>query len=87
MNKKQIKKLLKKYSKKEQIFVMIYDRSESVRLLEHLEDHEPLTDAEWLNVLRRLDHDEALWQEAYNAFHYYIEQILEQREKANVHSE
>ena len=79
MNKKQVKKLLKKYSNDEQIFIMIYDRSESVRLLEHLEDHKPLTDAEWLYVLRKLDHDESLWQEAYNAFHYYVERALEER--------
>ena len=85
MNKRQIRKQLKGYKRDEEIFVMTYDRADGDKLLDFLdEDNEkipPLTDAEWLEVTRKMNVDDAVWQEAYNAFHYYIESILEERRK------
>ena len=84
MNKKQLSIQLKKVGKSDEFFAMTYIRQDAdaqLKVLDEYVDHPPLTDEEWQKVVKFMNHDDAVWQETYNAFHYYVQRVLEQRAK------
>jgi len=40
-----------------------------------------LTDEEWSGVVKKMANDDGIWQSLNEAFIYYVEQIIEDREK------
>jgi hypothetical protein len=40
-----------------------------------------LTDEEWQYVIKKMSNDDGIWQQLNEAFAYYIEQAIEDREK------
>ena len=82
MNKKTLKKDIKRIGRKEDFFYILYDREDANRILGTLNEDAslpPLTDDEWLFVLRCMNTDDAVWQETYNAMYHYLDRVVEKR--------
>jgi hypothetical protein len=82
----QIRTNIEGYGDEVEIFVAWYERSEAN---EHIENNlcdgyketDDLTDEEWSGVVKKMANDDGIWQSLNEAFIYYVEQIIEDREK------
>jgi hypothetical protein len=91
----QIRTNIEGYSDDVEIFVAWYERSEAN---EHIENNlcdgyketDDLTQEEWFWVVKKMNNDDGIWQQLNEAFIYYVEQAVDNREEkgeANDNSE
>ena len=71
-----------------EIFIAWYDKDEANEHVQNnvLEGQEwdeskNLTDDEWQFVIKKMSNDDGIWQQLNEAFAYYVEQVIENREK------
>ena len=80
----QVKQIVADYLDNSDIFAAIYTRHDADEYLEEQEKH-ALTDDEYLELIRRMETDDVIWTEIANAWRYYIQDLIEQREKGKIH--
>jgi hypothetical protein len=71
-----------------EIFIAWYDRDEAQEHIQNnlMEDFNQsseivLTDDEWKSVVNKMANDDGIWNELNESFKYYVEQVIENREK------
>lgn len=69
-----------------EIFIAWYDKDEANEhilnnVLEGCDESEYLTEDEWHVVIKKMSNDDGIWQQLNEAFAYYVEQVIENREK------
>lgn len=79
----QVKQIIADYLDNSDIFAAIYTRQDADEYLEEQDKH-ALTDDEYLELIRRMETDDAIWTEIANAWRYYIQDLMEQREKGKI---
>jgi hypothetical protein len=84
----QIRTNIEDLSDEVEIFIAWYDKDEANEHVQNnvLEGQEwdeskNLTDEEWQYVIKKMGNDDGIWQQLNEAFAYYIEQAIEDREK------
>jgi hypothetical protein len=84
----QIRTNIEDLSDEVEIFIAWYDKDEANEHVQNnvLEGQEwdeskNLTDEEWQYVIKKMSNDDGIWQQLNEAFAYYIEQAIEDREK------
>jgi hypothetical protein len=84
----QIRTNIEQLSDEVEIFIAWYDQDEANEhiqnnLLEGTEwdDTKNLTTDEWQFVIKKMSDDDGIWQQLNEAFAYYVEQAIENREK------
>jgi hypothetical protein len=91
----QIRTNIEQLSDEVEIFIAWYDQDEANEhiqnnLLEGTEwdDTKNLTKDEWQFVIKKMSDDDGIWQQLNESFAYYVEQVIENREKGkeNVNS-
>lgn len=83
---KHLRNYVAEHSDDEQIFCFIFDKNDADDVaVESMEESE-LTKDEWLNVIRKMNTDEGVWEELIQAKNFYIETIIAERKKGNVNS-
>jgi len=88
----QIRTNIEGYGDEVEIFVAWYERSEAN---EHIENNlcdgyketDDLTDEEWLLVVKKMGNDDGIWNELNESFKYYVEQVIELREKGEANDD
>lgn len=81
-----IKDIAKDWADEQEVFCTWYDKSEADDYIESnfLEDEQtPLTDDEWIQILRQMETDDGVWQELNNAWQYHINRVIEKRKGNN----
>jgi hypothetical protein len=82
----QIRTNIEDLSDEVEIFIAWYDKHEAN---EHIENNmcdgyketNDLTNEEWFHVVKKMGNDDGIWQALNEAFIYYVEQVVELREK------
>lgn len=83
---KHLRNYVAEHNDDERIFCFIFDKSDADDVaVESMEETE-LTNDEWLNVIRKMNTDEGVWEELIQAKNFYIETIIAERKKGNVNS-
>ena len=83
-----VKKLIAPYLDDSEVFAAITLRDEAdEHLKNHHEGEAALSDDEWVQVIRLMEVDDAIWREIYNAMEYYIEATVKKRSSQNVSSQ
>lgn len=84
----QIRTNIEQLSDDVEIFIAWYDKDEAQEHIQNnlMEDFNQssnivLTEDEWKYVVNKMSNDDGVWNELNESFKYYIEQIIEKREK------
>jgi hypothetical protein len=84
----QIRTNIEDLSDEVEIFIAWFDRDEANEHIQNNLEDEPnsdeskhLTDDEWKYVVRKMSDDDGIWNELNESFRYYVEQIIEERQK------
>jgi hypothetical protein len=84
----QIRTNIENLSDDVEIFIAWYDKDEAQEHIQNnlMEDFGQsnditLTDEEWFHVVKKMGNDDGVWQALNEAFIYYVEQVIELREK------
>jgi hypothetical protein len=82
----ELRTLIEGKGDEEIIFLPYYDIDEANEhiqnnMLESYDDSKNLTQEEWKCVVEKLGNDDGVWTELNESFRYYIEQVIEKREK------
>lgn len=84
----QIRTNIEELSDEVEIFIAWYDQDEANEHIQNnvLEGQEwdeskNLTEEEWHFVIKKMGNDDGIWQQLNEAFAYYVEQAVENREK------
>jgi hypothetical protein len=84
----QIRTNIEDLSDEVEIFIAWYDKDEANEHIQNnvlegqeWDDSKNLTDEEWQYVIKKMSNDDGIWQQLNEAFAYYIEQAIEDREK------
>lgn len=84
----QIRTNIENLSDDVEIFIAWYDQEEAQEHIQNnlMEDFGQsnditLTPEEWLLVVKKMGNDDGIWQALNEAFIYYVEQVIELREK------
>lgn len=82
----QIRTNIENMSDEVEIFIAWYDRDEANQHIENnmcdgYKETDDLTDEEWFHVVKKMGNDDGIWQALNEAFIYYVEQVVELREK------
>ena len=71
-----------------EIFIAWYDKDEANEHIqnnvlegEDYDESKNLTEDEWHFVIKKMGNDDGIWQQLNEAFAYYVEQAVENREK------
>ena len=71
-----------------EIFIAWYDKDEANEHVqnnvlegEDYDESKNLTEDEWHFVIKKMGNDDGIWQQLNEAFAYYVEQVIENREK------
>jgi hypothetical protein len=71
-----------------EIFIAWYDQDEANEHIqnnvlegEDYDESKNLTQEEWQFVIKKMGNDDGIWQQLNEAFAYYVEQAVENREK------
>jgi len=79
-----IKDIAKDWADDVEVFIAFYDKDEADDYIEsNFEDNEPLTQEEWLEVVRLMDIDDSIWHELNHSFQWSIEQTINKRKGNN----
>jgi len=77
-----------------EIFIAWFDRDEAQEHIQNnlMEDFNQssdivLTDDEWKSVVNKMANDDGIWNELNESFRYYIEQVIENREKGEANDD
>jgi hypothetical protein len=84
----QIRTNIEDLSDEVEIFIAWYDKDEANEHVQNnvlegqdWDESKNLTDEEWQYVIKKMGNDDGIWQQLNEAFAYYIEQAIEDREK------
>jgi hypothetical protein len=84
----QIRTNIEQLSDEVEIFIAWYDKDEANELIQNniMEGAEwneanNLTEDEWKLVAKKMANDDGIWQELNETFYYYVNQVVENREK------
>lgn len=84
----QIRTNIEELSDNVEIFIAWYDEAEAnehiqnnVREGQEWDDSKNLTTDEWQSIIKKMGDDDGIWQQLNEAFVYYVEQVIEKREK------
>lgn len=84
----QIRTNIEDLSDEVEIFIAWFDRDEANEHIQNnlMEDfgqsnEVTLTDDEWKYVVRKMSDDDGIWNELNESFRYYVEQVIEERQK------
>lgn len=84
----QIRTNIEDLSDEVEIFIAWYDKDEANEHIqnnvlegEDYDESKNLTQEEWLFVIKKMSNDDGIWQQLNEAFAYYVEQTVENREK------
>jgi hypothetical protein len=73
------------------VFAPWFDKDEANELIQNniMEDSEWneanfITEDEWKSVVHKMGNDDGLWQDLNETFYYYVNQVVENREKGKV---
>lgn len=80
MNAGQLRNLIAEVSDSTQYVCMLWEKSEADEKCEE-QDAKPLTEIEWEKVINHMSNDDGLWQSMYESFDYYVNRVIELREK------
>jgi hypothetical protein len=88
MNIGEIRVLIEDKGDSEVVFAPWFDKEEAEEHIQNnlMEDFGAsndvkLTAEEWQLIVNKLSNDDGIWNELYESFRYYIEQVIELREK------
>jgi hypothetical protein len=77
-----------------EIFIAWYDQEEAQEHIQNnlMEDFGQsnditLTPEEWLLVVKKMGNDDGIWNELNESFKYYVEQVIELREKGEANDD
>ena len=77
-----------------EIFIAWFDRDEAQEHIQNnlMEDFNQssdivLTDDEWKSVVNKMANDDGIWNELNESFKYYVEQVIENREKGEANDD
>jgi hypothetical protein len=89
-----LRTLIEDKSDNELVFIAWYDRDEAQELLQNnlMEDFGAsnevvMTDEEWVYVYTKMVDDEGIWQQMNEAFQYYVNRVIEKREKGEANDD
>ena len=68
------------------IFCALWEKDEADEYAQESMEENALTNAEWSEIVALLNIDDGVWQELVQSKNYYIEKIISERKKGNVHS-
>jgi len=84
----QIRTNIEQLSDEVEIFIAWYDQDEANEHIQNnvlegteWDDTKNLTKDEWQFVIKKMSDDDGIWQQLNEAFAYYVEQVIENREK------
>jgi hypothetical protein len=84
----QIRTNIEELSDEVEIFIAWYDQDEANEHIqnnmlegEDYDESKNLTQEEWQFVIKKMGNDDGIWQQLNEAFAYYVEQAVENREK------
>lgn len=84
----EIRVLIEDKGDDEIVFAPWFDKDEAdehvqnnINESQQYDESQNLTQSEWELVANKLSNDDGIWQELYESFKYYIEQVIELREK------
>ena len=84
----QIRTNIEQLSDDVEIFIAWYDQDEANEHIQNnvlegteWDDTKNLTKDEWQFVIKKMSDDDGIWQQLNEAFAYYVEQVIENREK------
>ena len=84
----QIRTNIEELSDEVEIFIAWYDKDEANEHIqnnvlegEDYDESKNLTDEEWQFVINKMGNDDGIWQQLNEAFAYYVEQAVNNREK------
>jgi hypothetical protein len=84
----QIRTNIEQLSDEVEIFIAWYDQDEANEHIQNnvlegteWDDTKNLTKDEWQFVIKKMSDDDGIWQQLNEAFAYYVEQAIENREK------
>ena len=84
----QIRTNIEQLSDEVEIFIAWYDQDEANEHIQNnvlegqeWDDAKNLTKDEWQFVIKKMGDDDGIWQQLNEAFAYYVEQTVENREK------
>lgn len=79
-----IKERVAEWKETDEVFFAYYDKAEADEFMEYNhEEEKPLTEQEWVEIVRYMDTDEGIWEEITQAFNFAIERVLETRKGNN----
>lgn len=84
MKVRQIKEIIADLSDDTDMFACVLDRAEADDYVEETLEKTKLSDDEYLELLRRMETDDGVWQEIFNAWRYHMQDLMEKREKGKV---
>ena len=77
-----------------EIFIAWFDKDEAQEHIQNnlMEDFNQssdiaLTEDEWKTVVNKMGNDDGIWNELNESFRYYIEQVIENREKGEANDD
>jgi len=84
----QIRTNIEQLSDDVEIFIAWYDEAEANEHIQNnvlegqeWDDSKNLTIDEWQSVIKKMSDDDSIWQQLNEGFVYYVEQVIEKREK------
>lgn len=84
MNTEYIKERVAEWKKTDEVFYAYYDKEEADEFMEyHHEEEKPLTEQEWVEIVRYMDTDEGIWDEITRAFEFAVQRVIETRKGNN----
>jgi hypothetical protein len=90
----QIRTMVEDKSDNELVFIAWYDKDEAEELIQNnlMEDfgasnEVKLTHEEWVEIYSSMVDDEGIWQQMNEAFHYYVQKVVEQRAKGETNDD
>lgn len=89
-----LRTLIENKSDNELVFIAWYDKDEAQELLQNnlMEDFGAsndvvMTHEEWVEIYTNMVEDEGIWQQMNEAFQYYVNNVIERREKGNANDD
>jgi len=80
MNAGELRNIIAEASDKEKYLCYLWEKSEADEKCVQ-QEKTPLTDDEWERVINHMNNDDGLWQSLYESFDYFINRVIELREK------
>ena len=80
MNAGELRNIIAEASDKEKYLCYLWEKYEADEKCVQ-QEQKPLTDDEWERVINHMNNDDGLWQSLYESFDYFVNRVIELREK------